>query len=124
MSQSVQSMADQIGVIFDTNNTPRACCYAAITASASGATTIVAAIAGKSIIVLRWNITANGNVNVKLQSTTTTAIATGLHYMTQYASAGGAWCPGGIFATVPGEGLDINLSGAQAVGGELTYVAI
>ena len=69
-----------------------------------------------------WALTANGAVNVNLQSHTTTAIATGLHYLTQYAPAGGAWCPGGIFATLPGEGLDINLSGNVAVGGELTYV--
>jgi len=124
MSQSVQSMAHQIAVIFDTGNTPHAVCYAPITASASGTTTIVAASSGQQIYVLRWNITANGNVNVNLQSHTTTANATGLHYLTQYASAGGGWCPGGIFATSPGEALDINLSAAVAVGGELTYVAI
>jgi hypothetical protein len=122
MSQSVQSMADQIGLIFDSTNTPRAVSYAPITASASGATTIVAASSGQRIYVLRWGIVANGNVNVNLQSHTTTAIATGLHYLTQYASAGGGWCPGGIFATLPGEALDINLSAAVAVGGELTYV--
>jgi len=122
MSQSVQSMADQIGVIFDVNNTPRVVSYAPITASASGTTTVVAASTGQRIYVLRWNVVANGNVNVNLQSHTTTANATGLHYLTQYASAGGGWCPGGIFATSPGEALDINLSGAVAVGGELTYV--
>ena len=41
MSQSVQSVAGQIGAIFDTNNTPRVVCYVPITASASGTTTIV-----------------------------------------------------------------------------------
>lgn len=121
MSHSVQSVADQIGQIFN-GTTPLRTCFAPITASAAGATTIVAASPGQQIYVLRWNVTANGNVNVNLQSHTTTAIATGLHYMTQYASAGGAWCPGGIFATLPGEALDINLSASIAVGGELTYV--
>jgi hypothetical protein len=98
--------------------------YAKIAASASGATPIVAAVAGKSIVVLRWSVSANGAVNVNLQSHATTGTATGLHYLTQFASAGGAYCPAGIFATVAGEALDINLSGAVAVGGELTYILI
>ena len=110
MSHSVQSVAGQIGQVFDSTNTPISCCYAPITASNSGATTIVAAITGKRIIVLRWALTANGTVNANLQSHTTTAIATGLHYLTQFATAYGGWCPGGIFATATGEALDINLS--------------
>ena len=61
-------------------------------------------------------------MNVNWQSHTTTSTATGLHYLTQYASAGGAYCPAGIFATASGEALDINLSASVAVGGELTYV--
>ena len=121
MSQSPQSTGQDIARVFH-GDTLLHTNFAAITASSSGATTIVAASAGQQIYVLRWNVTANGNVNVNLQSHTTTAIATGLHYLTQYASAGGAWCPGGIFATSPGEALDINLSAAIAVGGELTYV--
>ncbi|MGO9234505.1 MAG: hypothetical protein ACLP4V_10695, partial [Methylocella sp.] len=96
--------------------------YAPITASSSGATTVVAAVSGKTIYVLRWSLSANGNVNVNWQSHTTTGTATGLHYLTQYASAGGAYCPAGIFATASGEALDINLSASVAVGGELTYV--
>ncbi len=96
--------------------------YAAITSSSSGATTIVSAVAGKKVYVLRWSLSANGNVNVNWQSHTTTGNATGLHYLTQYATAGGAYCPAGIFATTAGEALDINLSASVAVGGELTYV--
>ena len=122
MSLAVQSTADQVGLIFDTTNTLRVCYYASIAASTSGATTIVAGCPGLRSSVLRWAITANGTVNVNLQSHTTTAIATGLHYLTQFAPMGSAWCPCGIFATLPGEGLDINLSGNVAVGGELTYV--
>jgi hypothetical protein len=96
--------------------------YAPITASASGVTIVVAAVAGRQIVIVRWSLTANGAVNVNWQSHVTTSIATGLHYMTQFASAGGAYCPVGIFATAAGEALDINLSGSVAVGGELTYV--
>jgi hypothetical protein len=96
--------------------------WAGITASSMGAATVVAAVAGKQIVIVRWSLTANGAVNVNWQSHTTTTTATGLHYMTQYASAGGAYCPLGIFATVAGEALDIYLSGAVAVGGELTFI--
>jgi hypothetical protein len=98
--------------------------FAAIVASSSGATTIVAATGGKKIRVLRWSLSANGAVNVKWQSHVTPTDLTGLHYMTQFATAGGAYCPVGIFQTVTGEALDINLSGAVAVGGELTYVLV
>lgn len=113
--------AQQVASLFNgtTAVTPQ---YAAITASSSGATNVVAGVSGKKVYILRWSLSANGNVNVNWQSHTTTGTATGLHYMTQYASAGGAYCPAGIFATVAGEGLDINLSAAVAVGGELTYV--
>jgi hypothetical protein len=98
--------------------------FAKIVASASGATTIVAAVASKKIRVLRWSLSASGNVNVKWQSRVAPTDLTGLHYLTQYASAGGAYCPAGIFETVAGEALDINLSAAIAVGGELTYVEV
>ena len=122
MPQTPNPVGQDIGRVFH-GDTILHTKYAPITASSSGATTIVAAgTAAQRIYVLRWNVTANGAVNVNLQSHTTTANATGLHYMTQFASAGGAWCPGGIFATSPGEALDLNLSASIAVGGELTYV--
>lgn len=98
--------------------------FAVITASSSGATTVVAAVGGKRIRVLKWSLSSNGAVNVKWQSHVTPTDITGLHYLTQFASAGGAYCPVGHFQTVSGEALDINLSGAVAVGGELTYVEV
>jgi hypothetical protein len=98
--------------------------FATIVASASGATTVVAATGGKRIRVLRWSLSSNGAVNAKWQSHVTPTDLTGLHYLTQFATAGGAYCPIGIFQTVSGEALDINLSAAIAVGGELTYVLV
>lgn len=98
--------------------------FAPITASASGPTTVIAAVASKKLRILRWSLSANGAVNVNWQSHTTTGTATGLHYMTQFASAGGSYCPVGIFDTAVGEALDLNLSAAVAVGGELTYVEV
>ncbi len=98
--------------------------FAAITASTSGATTIVALVGGKRIRVLRWSLSSNGAVNVKWQSHVSPTDLTGLHYLTQFASAGGAYCPQGIFQTIAGEALDINLSASIAVGGELTYIEV
>lgn len=98
--------------------------FALISTSSSGASTVVAAVTSKKIRVLRWSLSSNGAVNVKWQSHVTPTDLTGLHYMTQFATAGGAYCPQGIFQTVSGEALDINLSGSVAVGGELTYVEV
>jgi hypothetical protein len=97
--------------------------YATFSTSASGATSVVAAVTSKKIYVLRWRVSSNGNTNVNLQSHTTTSQATGLCYLTQYASSGGAYCPAGIMATASGEALDVNNSAAIAISGEVTYVA-
>ena len=98
--------------------------FATIVASSSGVTNVVAAVGGKRIRVLRLSLVANGAVNVKFQSHVTPTDLTGLFYL----AANGGWvesfCPVGIFQTVSGEALDINLSGAVAVGGCLTYVEV
>jgi hypothetical protein len=98
--------------------------FAVIVASASGATTVVAAVTSKKIRVLRLSLVANAAVNVKFQSHATPTDKTGLYYL----AANGGWvepfCPVGIFETIGGEALDINLSGAVAVGGCLTYVEV
>lgn len=101
--------------------------YAPITASASGATSVVTATASKKITVQSLLITTNGAVNVKFQSHTTPTDLTGLMY---FGANGGAAIssmqdnPGGLFQTNAGEQLDINLSGAVAVGGFLTYTLV
>lgn len=96
-----------------------------ITDSSSGASTLVALVTSKKIRVLAMALTVNGAVNVKLQSHTTTATATGLFYC---AAAGDGFVlpynPVGWFDTASGEALDLNLSGAVAVGGTLTYVSV
>lgn len=97
--------------------------FAAISASSSGDNTVVSAVTSKKIRVLRWRLSANGAVNAKWKSSTTSDL-TGLSYLAQYSQAGGAYCPIGIFETVAGEALTLNLSGAVATGGELTYIEI
>lgn len=98
--------------------------FSTIVASASGATTIVALVSSKKIRVLALQLVANAAVNVKWQSHVTPTDLTGLAYL---AANGGyvlPYNPVGWFQTNTGEALDINLSGAVAVGGSLTYVAV
>jgi hypothetical protein len=98
--------------------------FAKIVASASGATTIVAAVTSKKIRVIELRISASAAVNVKWQSHVTPTDLTGLAY---YAANGGEVMPKseyGWFETVAGEALDINLSAAVAVGGSLAYVEV
>lgn len=105
-----------------TSLTPK---FAKITASSSGATTIVAAVTSKKIRVLGWEVSVNAAVNFKWQSHVTPTDLTGLYYNS--AQGGGvarSFNPVGWFETVSGEALDINLSGAVAVGGSLVYVEV
>ncbi len=97
-----------------------------VTASASGATTIgPAPQAGWTIVVISYCITCGATaVGFNLQSHTTTSLATGVHNLAINGTAANPYCPAGIFVCAPGEALDINLSAAHAVGGELTYVIV
>ena len=112
---------DSTSSIYDgtTALTPK---FAKISASASGDNTIVAAVATSKIRVLRWGLTADGDVSAKWRSATSDI--TGARPLTKYASAGGAYCPVGCFETDADAPLVLNLSEAVAVGGELTYVVI
>jgi hypothetical protein len=99
--------------------------YAAIAASSSGNNTIVAAVTSKKIRVLAYNLMGNGAVNAKWQSGAGGTDLTGLKYI---AAAGGGICApynkDGWFETASGALLNLNLSGAVAVGGELTYIEV
>jgi hypothetical protein len=84
----------------------------------------VAAVTGKKIRVLAMALVANGAVNAKLQSGAGGTDITGLFYL---AANGGfvlpynkvGWCE-----TVASALLNLNLSGAVAVGGCLMYVEV
>lgn len=99
--------------------------FAVIAASASGNNTIVAAVTSKKIRVLAYNFIGNGAVNAKFKTAAAGADLTGLKYI---AAAGGGICapfnPLGWFETVAGDLLNLNLSAAVAVGGELVYVEV
>jgi len=104
-----------------TSLTPK---FATITASSSGATTVVAAVTSKKIRVISYVVVANAAVNIKFQSHVTPTDKTGLLYLAANGGVSGAYAPTGHFETISGEALDINLSGAIAVGGHLTYVEV
>lgn len=98
--------------------------FAVLTASASGVTTLVAAVAAKKLRVLALSLVANGSVNAKFQSHVTPTDKSGLYYL---AANGGFVLPVnqfGWFETIAGEALDINLSGAVAVGGNIVYIEV
>ena len=99
--------------------------FAKISVSANGDNTLVAAVSGKKIRVLAYNFIGNGAVNPKFQSGSGGTDLTGYKYI---ASAGGGICapfnPVGWFETTAGVLLNLNLSAAVGVGGELVYVEV
>ena len=117
------SSSDETSTLYSgtTALTPK---FVVVTASSSGVTNIIAAVSSKHLRVLALQLTANAAVNVKWQSHVTPTDITGLAYL---AANGGyvlPYNPLGWFQTVAGEALDINLSGAVAVGGSITYVEV
>jgi hypothetical protein len=97
--------------------------YAKIAAASNGSNELVAAVTSKKIRLISYNFIGSGAVNAKFQSASTDK--SGLKYI---AAAGGGICapfnPGGWLETASGEALNLNLSGAVAVGGELSYIEV
>lgn len=99
--------------------------FAKIAAASNGDNTLVAAVTGKKIRVLSYSLSAAGAVNGKFQSGAGGTDLTGLKYFAA-ALPGATWPfnPGGWFETASAALLNLNLSGAVAVGGELSYVEV
>lgn len=98
--------------------------FAKISASSSGDNTLVAAVTSKKIRVLQYNLISNGGVNAKFQSGASGTDLTGLKYLVANSGLCAPFSPVGWFETAAGSLLNLNLSGAIAVGGELTYVEV
>lgn len=97
--------------------------HAVIDANVSGNNTIVAGVTGKQILLLAYNYVSNGAVNAHWRSNSTAI--TGPTYMD--GASKGKVCPynpKGWCKTAVGEALNLHLSAATAVGGEITYVEI
>lgn len=110
------------GVVYNgvTPLTPK---FAAINVAAAGDNTVVAAVAGKRVRVLKYTIMSAGTVGAKFRSSSATDL-TGPMPLLANSGVGGAFCPVGLFETAPGEALVLNLSVASAVGGHLTYLEV
>jgi len=92
--------------------------YFPIQASSSGVNQIIAGQAGYKIRILNYVIVASGAVNVKWQSGSTDV--TGLLYLAANGGVSAPYANDGHFATANGDDLNLNLSGATAVGGHVT----
>lgn len=99
---------------------------AAITSSASGDNTVVAAVTAKRIKVVGGVLSFSGSVNARWKSGSSTDLS-GLYYGatgTVVPLAALPALPGGVpghVTTSTGEALVLNLSGAVAVGGHVVY---
>lgn len=105
----------------NTSLTPK---FKAVAVSTSGNNGLSISAVSKKIRVLAANVTASAAVNFKWRSATAGDL-TGL----TYCDAAGTgvvlpYNPVGWFETTAGEDLQINLSGAVAVGGHITYVEV
>lgn len=96
--------------------------FAAISCSSSGNNEIVAAVTSKKIRVLNYVLVASAAVNAKWRSASNDK--SGLLYMAANTGASSGFSPVGHFETVAGEALNLNLSGATAVGGHVAYIEV
>lgn len=120
--QSLTSIADEV-LNMAHGNRRVAVQHAAIDANTSGSTQIVAAVSGKYIVLLAYNLMAAGAVNAHWRSGATPI--TGNMYMDAAGSGKVApYNPKGWTKAATSAALNINLSGNVAVGGEITYVVL
>jgi hypothetical protein len=92
-----------------------------ISCSSSGNNEIVAADATKRIRVLAWDLSPSAAVNAKWRTANTDI--TGLYYMGSIGNGNARnFNQAGWFETAVNEALNLNLSGATAVGGVVVYI--
>jgi hypothetical protein len=99
--------------------------HAVIDNASSGDNTVVAAVAGKRILVTSYTLVVAGALTVRWESG---ASGTALTGQMQFAANGGtatAYNPGGCFApTAANTLLNLELSAGTSCDGHLTYVEI
>lgn len=97
--------------------------FAAISAASAGDNTLIAAVAGKRLRVLKYTVLSTGLVGLKFRSGTS-ADLTGPMPLAANSGVGGAYCPAGLFETAPGDPLVLNLAAGVPVAGHLTYIEV
>lgn len=98
--------------------------FAQVTTSATGDTQVVAAVAGKQILVLSYSVSFNATGTVYFKTAATGTQLSRNIYGTQFASQGQSFSPVGHFRTLVGEALSINLSGASPASVNVCYVEV
>ena len=86
----------------------------------------IAAVTSKKIRILAYTFIASGTVNVKFQSDGggTPVDKSGLKYCVANVGIVAPFSPVGWLESDVGKSLDLNLSAAIAIGGEMTYVEV
>lgn len=97
--------------------------FASIAASNAGDNTLVSAVSGKKLRVVKYTIVASGAVSAKFRTSSGTDLS-GAMSLGANSGVGGAFCPLGLLETIAGDGLVLNLSAATPVAGHLTYVEV
>ena len=85
---------------------------------------IVALVASKKIRVLQYALICAGAVTVRFESSTGGTALTGQMQLAANAGISSAYSPVGLFETVAGENLNMELSGATSCDGHLVYVEV
>jgi hypothetical protein len=96
---------------------------AVIDHAVSGDNTIVAAVAGKSIVVTAVTLVSSGTVNVRFESGTGGTALTGQIQLTAQTGFSDR-SDDGLFETAPGALLNLELSAAVSVDGYLSYIEV
>ena len=92
--------------------------FATINATTSGDTQVVAAVSGRSIVVVAYAVVASATVNIRFRSGTTDI--TGSMRVVEGGGIAHAY-DGGLFQTAVNQPLNINLSANATVGGYIVY---
>lgn len=117
----VHDASEAVYVGASESRTPK---FAVISAASSGNNTIVGAVANKKLRVLALTLSFSGAVNAKFQSGAGGTDKTGLYYGTTNTAIVLPYNKLGWFETAASALLNLNLSGAVAVGGCLTYIEV
>jgi hypothetical protein len=92
--------------------------YAAINATSSGNTQVVAGVSGRRIRVIAYAVVADTTVDIKFRSGNNDI--TGTMHLVEGGGIAHAY-DGGLFQTAVGQALNIYLSGNATVGGYVVY---
>lgn len=113
----------QVGLAYSgtTALTPK---YARIDTAASGDSTIIAAVVGKKITILRWYFQAASAVNAKFTDGAAGTALLPLQTLLASQTVSGSYCPVGHFQGSTNTAFVLNLSGAVQVSGYVVYVEV